>query len=392
MLVRVRNVVGVSVVIIIAAHFVNDAFATTLPVYLPLLQLRLGLGEVGLAGLVAVVSISANVLQVPMGAVADRWGRRRSAVVGICVSTSFMSCIAIAPNTWLLVVCLIFGGLGSALFHPSAVSLIREVTNQPALVTGVFTASGMIGTAAMPIVALAVIRNSGPEYIPLLAASGLLLAALLLLATTAVKVAPTHTKVRPEPYLSLLSGPVALLACAGVLRAAAYVSFMNAIPLYLVNVRGVAVDSPLIGTTLAVYGLAGAAGTVLVGALAAYFDRRILIVGTMLLAFPCLLLTLFVPSKSLPFLVATALGGLFTNASIPLLVVSAQNLRPSAVGTVSGMLMGLTWGTAGMAYIGFGALQRAIGIAPALGVAYFLLVPAALIASRVLARPASSTT
>jgi FSR family fosmidomycin resistance protein-like MFS transporter len=68
------------------------------------------------------------------------------------------------------------------------------------------------------------------------------------------------------------------------------------------------------------------------------------------------------------------------------LVVSAQDLAPNAVATASGMLMGFTWGTAGVAYIGFGAIQQAIGLVPAMAAAFAFLIPAAALAGTVLYR------
>jgi FSR family fosmidomycin resistance protein-like MFS transporter len=66
--------------------------------------------------------------------------------------------------------------------------------------------------------------------------------------------------------------------------------------------------------------------------------------------------------------------------------VSAQDLAPNAVATASGMLMGFTWGTAGVAYIGFGAIQQAIGLVPAMAAAFAFLIPAAALAGAVLHR------
>jgi len=157
-------------------------------------------------------------------------------------------------------------------------------------------------------------------------------------------------------------------------------------PLYLVNVRGFATDAPLIGSTLATYGFAAAAAGLLAGALEARVGRVRLIVVTMLLAVPVLMATLVAVPGSLPFYLLVALSGLLTNASVPLLVVSAQDLAPHAVGSASGMLMGFTWGMAGVAYFGFGALQELVGITPALLASFVFLVPAAALAGTILTR------
>jgi hypothetical protein len=50
------------------------------------------------------------------------------------------------------------------------------------------------------------------------------------------------------------------------------------------------------------------------------------------------------------------------------------------------MLMGFTWGVAGVAYIAFGALQQTIGLQPAMALGFVFLLPAALLAHRTLTR------
>jgi FSR family fosmidomycin resistance protein-like MFS transporter len=59
-------------------------------------------------------------------------------------------------------------------------------------------------------------------------------------------------------------------------------------------------------------------------------------------------------------------------------------MAPHAIATVSGMMMGLTWGTAGVLYLGVGAVQGAIGMNAAMAISVLPLLPGALIAYRVL--------
>ena len=371
--------------LITGAHLANDAFSNVLPAFLPTLQLRFGLGEAALAGLVALISISANVLQAFAGALTDRWGRRRAAAMGLLLSSLLMSFIAVAPSVTVLVLLLAFGGIGSAVFHPGAVAMMRGVGGRVTFNVGLFAAGGAVGTAIMPVVALAILRGYGAEYVPLLAIVGVALAAALFLLSPAQ--ARPRGAARPKVFdAALFRGPVGVLAFAGILRATAFVSFSSAMPLYLANVRGFAADAPVIGSTLAAYSFAAAAAGLLAGALEGRVGRVRLIVLSMLLAVPVLMATLAVAPGSAVFFVLVALAGMLTNASVPLLVVSAQDMAPNNVGSASGMLMGFTWGMAGVAYLGFGALQQAIGITPALLASFTFLIPAAALAARVLMR------
>jgi FSR family fosmidomycin resistance protein-like MFS transporter len=378
--------VGVPLAALIAtAHLANDAFSNILPAYLPTLQARFGLGEVALASLVALISLSANVLQPFMGAFTDRWGRRRAAALGLLLSSGLMSFIAVSTTVWSLVAMLAIGGLGSAIFHPGAVAMMRDTGPRKSLAVGLFAASGALGSAIMPVVVLFILRSYGPEYIPFLAIIGALLAAALFFGSP-----PQPTPKRSDPIKvfdrALFFGPVGLLSLAGILRASAFVSFSSAMPLYLVNVKGVAPDAALIGLTLMVYGFASAAAGMLGGALEGSIGRVRLVGGSMLLAAPTLSLVLLLEPGSLGYFAAIAVGALLTNASLPVLIVSAQDLAPHAVGTASGMQMGFTWGIAGVLYIGFGALQAAIGLSGALLISFSFLWPAAWVAMGVLHR------
>lgn len=372
-------------VLLAFAHGVNDAFTNILPVYLPILQEQFALDAAVLASFVAVNSLSANVMQPFMGALSDRWGRRRTAAFGLIVGSVLMSFVGQMPSVIFLYLLLLVGGLGSAIFHPAAASMSRDSISRKGLAVGLFTAGGPLGTALMPVVVLYIIRRFGMPYVPWLALLGVIVGIMLFVLS------PQQTRARgiERPKLfdwQLIKGPVGLLALAGIMRALAFISFINAMPLYLVNVRGLAPDAALIGWTLAVYSAAASAGVLLSGALEHRFGRRRLAVGSMLLALPLALLVLTLPIGSAAYFVTIALGGLCTNAAIPLLLVSAQDLAPKAVATASGLLMGFTWGTAGVLYIGIGFLQQSLGIVSAMIVGFAFLIPAAMLAFWVLGK------
>ena len=375
---------GVGLVLLLAlAHGTNDAFATILPVFLPSLQMRFGVGEATLALFVAVISFSSNVLQPLMGTLADRWGRRRTAALGLIIGSVLMSFVAVVPSVVLLVLLLAVGGLGSAIFHPAAVSMAHAVGKRKGLSIGLFTSGGPLGSALGPIIVLWVIDRLGAGFVPYLSVVGILLGVLLFAFTP--QQLPVQGKDRPKLFdTTLFFGPVGLLALCGIMRATAFISFTSAIPLWLVNVGGYAPTAPIIGYTLGIYSASASLGVLVSGALEHYLSRRILIASSMLLALPLLLSVFAVPTGSFLFYITVGLAGFFVNAAIPLLVVSAQDLAPHALATASGMLMGFTWGTAGVLYIGFGALQQLIGLTQAMSLSYFFLIPAALLALYVL--------
>lgn len=380
---------GTSLAFLMAlGHFANDAFTNVLPVFLPTLQVRLGASEVVLATFVAVNSLSANVLQAFVGGLTERWGRRRSAALGLIVGSALMSFVAVAPSVWSLFFILVVGGLGSAVFHPSAVSIAAASGARKSLAVGLFQAGGPFGVAIMPIVVLAIIRTAGPATVPYLALFGTVVGLLLFHLTPEQARTPVTRRAKLLD-LELVAGPVGWLALAGLFRAMAFISFVNAVPLYLANVRGYAPDAAIIGYTLGLFSASGAVGGLVAGALEPRLGRRRLVVGAMLLAFPLMVGVLFVAPGTLWYYLLVAASGFISNSPIPLMVVSAQELAPHAVGTASGMLMGLTWGTAGVVYIGFGALQEALGLTPAVILGFAFLLPGAALAQVVMKRHAA---
>jgi FSR family fosmidomycin resistance protein-like MFS transporter len=368
------------------AHLVTDAFTSMISALLPTIQHQFGLSETALALLVATFSFSAAVMQPMMGALADRIGRRLVAPLGVVLSAALISLVGVVPAVPLLVGLLLVGGLGSAAFHPAGTSIARAaVTGNPGLAVSLFSAGGTLGVALGPVLVLAMVATSGLE-----ATRWLLLLGLALGAVTYL-VVPPQERCAPGGCpklvdLQLFTGPVGLLTLAGILASIASITFTSAIPLWLVNEQDLARDDALIGWTLSAFSLAAALGGVLAGLLGTRFSRRSLAAGSMLLA-PLPLFALFRLDPGTPvFFLAVALAGGLINAGMPLLLVSAQDLAPHAMGTASGMLMGFGTGVAGLLYVLVGRLQETLGLTPAMGMSYLALIPGGLLALAILSR------
>ncbi len=113
-------------------------------------------------------------------------------------------------------------------------------------------------------------------------------------------------------------------------------------------------------------------------------DRELLVSGTMLASLAPLFAMFLFGIGTVPFFLAAALAGTLVYASVPHMILSAQDLAPHAMGAASGMLMGFTSGVAGVIYVGIGKLQEVVGLAPAMGLSYLGMIPAALLALYVL--------
>jgi len=85
------------------------------------------------------------------------------------------------------------------------------------------------------------------------------------------------------------------------------------------------------------------------GNLADRFGGRRVIMISMIGSVP--FLALFVFSSGIVSTLALMMGGLILLFTIPVNVVMGQELAPSQTGTVSALMMGFAWGSAGLLFI-----------------------------------------
>lgn len=381
-----RVAIGASgvAVLLSLAHIANDALTAGFTVLLPTVQEKFGLSATTLAVLVAAQWATSSITQPFIGALADRVSRRALAAGGVVLTAVLMSLIGVMPTVPLLFAIVIVGGLGSAALHPVAVALVNHHGGTRAgLGVGLFSAGGQIGAAIGPFAILALVAALGLQGTPWLMLPGLVLG----VAVWRLLPADRGTVPGPRSCLRCLAhGPVALLATAGMFADLAFVSFTSAIPLWLVNERGLSPQDPAIAATLGAFAVGAGLGAVLAGWLDRHIARHILVPATMVAAIAPLIAVLHLPSGGFPGLAAALVAGALVYANFPLMIVAAQAQAPQSVAAASGMLMGLATGVAGLLYIPIGRLQELIGITGALTIAYLALVPAALLALAVLHR------
>ena len=131
------------------------------------------------------------------------------------------------------------------------------------------------------------------------------------------------------------------------IRSIVQVTFTQLLPLYLHTQRGYSLASSSLNLSL--YLGFGAVGGVVGGNLADRFGGRRVIIFSMIASVP--FLALFVFSTGWLSTAALSLGGLILLFTNPVNVVMGQELAPTQAGTVSAMMMGFAWGTAGLLFI-----------------------------------------
>lgn len=369
-------------------HLVNDSITAILGALLPTLQARFDAGPTVLALIVATYAVASSVTQPYLGALAEERGLHMIGAGGVFLAALFLSLIGVAPSLPLVFGLLVVGGVGSAALHPVGTTIAGSpVVPNRTLGVAMFTTGGLIGFALGPVVILYVVSNFGVEVTPWFMVPGLVLSLLTLLLLP-----KWHPHARRSLHdrlgLGQMRGPVGLLTVSGSLTSVAFLAFTNSIPLWLVQVHGVAPDSTMIGWTLGAFSLSAGAGAIVGGFLAPRLGRRPVIVGSLLLAaIPLIGVVNLHPGTPLFFLSA-GMSGLLLYVSSPVKVVVAQELSPDAPASAAGVILGLSTALGAVVYIGVGRIQELAGLTIGMTLGFLLVIPAAAVANAVLRRHA----
>jgi len=370
-----------SLLLLSAAHALNDGYGSFLAALMPLLIDRFGL-SLAMAGLLSSIRSSASSFTQPVvGHLADRLGPRWLVLLGPAVTCSAMSLLGVLPSYMALALALVFAGLGTAAFHPAAASLAGSFREERrGLAVSIFSAGGTVGVAIGPVLIAGLVGKFGLSVTP-----ALLLPAWILVGLLAWRMPQVARGVR-EARLRLRTHPnakqLARLWGIAVLRefvGASYTSFLSVLWVG----RGASVA--LGGLSLTLFSLAGAMGGIMGGRLSDHFGRRKVIVGALLMTIP--FLYLFLLTDGLVSMIFLGLGGMLLLASNPVSVTFAQELFPEHRGVVSGLVMGFAWGVGALLIMLVGWLGDRLGLETALGVVTALLLPAAGIAATLPERP-----
>lgn len=360
-------------------HAANDMFGSFLTPLLPRLQAGFGVSYGAVSLLVAVYSFTSSLLQPVAGLIADRYDRRLLAALGPLMVAVGCGLMGFYPNPVVFAVVLGLAGLGSAIFHAAGAALVGQYApaGRKGFWLSFFGSSGQLGLSLGPIVSIGVVSTAGLRGLAWVIPAAVIPAFLLLIAP-AIKVQGNPSNFRD--LVRVFRGEVAKLWGISTFRAVAFMSFSTTIPFWFTQ-RGM--PESQIALALTVYNFSAAGGAFLGGTISDRLGRKTVLVSTMVCAIPLYIGLLTVPPEAFTiYLGLLALTGALMNAGIPVAVVMAQEHEPKQIATVSGLLMGFTWGFAGLLYGIVGPLIEQFGVVPTLSVLGLLLAPALYITLR----------
>jgi FSR family fosmidomycin resistance protein-like MFS transporter len=350
-------------------HLLNDSLQSVIPAMFPVLEKDLGLTFTQLGLIAFALNMVASVLQPVVGYFSDLKPRPYSLPFGMTLSFFGMAGLAFAPEYWMILVSVIFIGLGSAIFHPegSRVSFMAAGPKR-GLSQSIYQVGGNTGQALAPLISafiLVPLGQKGAALFLLVAALGIY---ILMKISAWYKEQLEQEKLlnRKRVLLSSMANltkkqiGVALgLLLMIIFSRSIYVTNITSFYVFhLIEAYGLSIQKGqlIIFLFLAV----GAVGTFFGGPLADKMGRKNVIVLSLLVPIPLALLLPFVPLPAV--IVLLILIGFFIMLSFSVTVVYAQELVPSKIGTMAGLTVGLSFGMGAIGAVVIGILMDHIGI------------------------------
>src|SRR5690625_2106936 len=135
------------------SHLLNDALQAVIPAMFPILENTLGLTFTQLGLIAFTLNMVSSVMQPLVGLVADRRPMPYALPIGLMSSTIGMLGLAFAPNFWWIIICVMFIGLGSAIFHPEG-SRVAFLAAGPrrGFAQSIYQVGGNAGQALAPLI------------------------------------------------------------------------------------------------------------------------------------------------------------------------------------------------------------------------------------------------
>lgn len=338
-----------TLVLMSLGHFFVDLYSGALGALQPLLVDRFGtnLTQAGILG--GLLVFSSSVMQPVYGFLSDRYHTRMFTVLAPATAGIFISSLGLAPSyVWLLPM-VVLGGTGIASFHPQASARVAfGSTDRRGIAMAIFISAGALGYALGPTFFSGITGSLGLSRSYWTAVPGVVLTLLLFPLLPPAPSSMTHPRNRFDwKVLRAVRKPLTILYVLVFIRSIIQITFGQFLPLYLHLEKGFPVSRA--NYALSGYLAAGALGGFLGGHLADRFGGRTVILLSMAGSLPFLALFFF--GSGWASLLGLILGGFILLFTIPVNVVMAQELAPTQAGTVSALMMGFAWGTAGLIFI-----------------------------------------
>ncbi len=363
-------------------HFCVDMQSSALAVLIPLLFVTYNLDYTSAAVIITMNSLASSVIQPLFGFLSDRKSLRIFMPIGCLVASNGILLVTFVDSYWMVLVVVLFSGLGSAGFHPEGSRNANYVSgSKKATGLSVFFVGGSLGYAVGPIFITGLFALFGKA-----GAFGMLIPAVLS-SLVLWRLLPVYAAAREKqsqrtsrasgvsPSKSRVVYSLSLLISIISIRSMVQTGLITFIPLYFLSINPD--NRSYAAFLLTVFSLAGAAGTLLGGRLGDLFERKVILAASVAIATPVLLV--FLNTSGFIQILALAIAGATLISASSLTVVMAQEILPNRVGLASGLTLGLAFGAGGLGTSALGKYADIFGLSQTMLILVLLPVPVVLL-------------
>jgi len=288
------------------------------------------------AGLTSIFAVTSTLIQPVFGFIADRYGKKWIAALGIAWISVLMCMLGVAPGYAAIVAIVAFAGLGSSMFHPQGSAMVPKVSgDHKGVGVSIFAAGGSIGYAIMPLIAVMIVGWFGLNSLPLLIGPGVVVSFLI------YKYAPDMEEDCAKNHIDLremargmdrMKVPLGMLVTIVSLRSWISMGMITFISLYFAllfkgcTFMGHDLSHIAPGVTLFVFLISNAVGGIIGGWASDRFGKKEVLVASFIGSVPFFYLAFTSPDILVwPFI---AIAGGFIYSAFPSTVLLAQELLP----------------------------------------------------------------
>jgi len=328
-------------------HFTGDFYTAFINPLFPLFVEKLGLTLTQIGIIAGTMRLLAFIIQPTVGYWADRYQSRVFIFVGLALPVIFIPLSGIAPNFWMLLLCVALGSVGSSMFHPSVTGMVPLYAGTKASFSmSIFNTGGTLAFGLGPLFITWYVAIFGLTAMPATMIVGVIVLCYLL----TVIPNPQTEGLNRSGFLGALKESlgnvwkiIALIWLVMFFRAVVGQSFLTFMPVLFVQ-KGFSVVSA--GSIYAIFLVTGTLSGLLSGHMSDRVGFKPVFIFTFLFMAPALWLLLQLNGNWI--YLGAALAGGFVLAPLPLGVTMAQTLAPKGRSMVASLMMGFAYGLGGV--------------------------------------------
>lgn len=370
-------------------HLFNDTLQSIVPAMFPILKDEVGLTFTQLGFISFALNMVASLLQPVVGFISDKKPMPYALPLGMVSSFIGVVGLAFATDYWIIIIAVLFLGLGSAVFHPegSRVSYMAA-GNKRGLSQSIYQVGGNSGQALAPLISafiLIPLGQRGAALFLIVAAIGIFMLSKIS-SWYKAQLNEVNLAAKKKAFISSLPAltkkqvGIALgLLMVVIFVRSFYVTNITSFYIFHLteNYNFVTQKGQLI---VFLFLAVGAVGTFFGGPMADKMGRKKVIVISTVVPIPLCLILPYVPVWAILLLLAAI--GFLIMLSFSVTVVYAQELVPNKIGTMAGLTVGLAFGMGAlgsvligilMDYIGIYSTMVVVSLLPLLGIVAFAL-------------------